>query len=263
MNGIREIFEQHQDKEWVFVAPGGNVGDHMIYLGAFKIATETGLNYRRVTYKPKSKIHQFDKDIIIYLQGGGGFNPWWNWTPWLLRSLRVIHPENYIIVGPTTTVIYREYLDRVLELDDNTTFFARELPTYNIMKEYCDDVRIDHDTALHLKLRDGYLEVITGDLCLQQEYSLLVLRKDPETPETIPESINRADFNMIYDPCKFKISKWAKLHMKATKIVANRSHSAIMGAILGKDTSMFAGSYHKNRSIWEYSLKDLGVKWIE
>ena len=36
-----------------------------------------------------------------------------------------------------------------------------------------------------------------------------------------------------------------------------------MRGIVGKKVNMFANSYHKNRSIWEFSLRKLGVKWIQ
>jgi len=53
-------------------------------------------------------------------------------------------------------------------------------------------------------------------------------------------------------------------HMaNASTIITNRLHSAIIGAILGKNVELFRNSYHKNRSVWEYSLQSKGVKWIE
>lgn len=256
---LREVFERYRDSEWVFAAPGGNQGDELIYLGSYKLADEVGLKYEKVTYGRNSSVDAFDNTTIIYLQGGGGFNPWWNWTPWLLRKLREANSKNLIIIGPTTTVNYKEYLDRVLSMDDRMIFFAREQTTYGIMQDYCKDVRIDHDTALNLEFGDNYL-----DWQLMENYPLLALRADMESTQNIPRLVRVEDY-ISFDPCKqFKeLSDWARLHMQASKIVTDRSHSAIMGAILGKDTSLFAGSYHKNRSIWEYSLKDRGVKWID
>ena len=69
------------------------------------------------------------------------------------------------------------------------------------------------------------------------------------------------DYDIVVDPCQEK--NWTQLHMDASRILTNRCHSAILGAILGKDTTMFKGHYHKNRSIYEYSLKKLGVNGLE
>ena len=104
------------------------------------------------------------------------------------------------------------------------------------------------------------MQRLIGNLSPRSLFSLLVLRTDMEA-DAIPSQVRRRDFNRVLDPCL--TSDWAVLHMHASRIVTNRSHSAIMGAVLGKDTSIFAGSYHKNRSIYDYSLKELGVKWLE
>ena len=257
---MKETFEEHADREWVFVAPGGNQGDQMIYLGAYKLAAQARLKYRAISYGKGQSVHIFNKNTIIYLQGGGGFNPWWNWTHWLLRKLREANPENRIIVGPTTVDLNRDFLDFVLDVDEKTTFFAREHMTYEVMQDYCADVRLDHDTALHLRYGDDYLHRLVGTLEPRNKFSLLALRVDLESRD-LPPQVKKEDFDRVVDPCRTSV--WAMLHMHARRIVANRSHSAIMGAVLGKDTSIFAGSYHKNRSIWGYSLKDMGVKWIE
>ncbi len=257
---LLKTFEEYSDRPWMFIAPGGNQGDQMIYLGSYKLAARAGLKYRSVVYYSGENVHIYDKDIVLYLQGGGGFNPWWNWTHWLLRKLREANPENRIIVGPTTVATDRKFLSRVLDVDENTTFYARECTTHDVMQEYAKDVRIDHDTALHLRLGDGHLHRLVGTLKLRSEFSLLALRSDVESG-TVPNQVQEADFDRVVDPCR--TDEWALLHMHAKRIVANRSHSAILGAVLGKDTSLFAGSYHKNRSIWDYSLKAMGVKWLE
>uniref|UniRef100_A0A6M3M021 Putative polysaccharide pyruvyl transferase family protein n=1 Tax=viral metagenome TaxID=1070528 RepID=A0A6M3M021_9ZZZZ len=259
---LRELFEEIRGGKAVFIAPGGNQGDWMIYLGADKLADQAGLKRRAVLYKKErhASVHVFGKHKILYLHGGGGFNSWWNWTPWLLRMLREANPRNRIIIGPTTVDVDRDYLDRVLDMDSKMTFFARERTTFDIMQDYCTDVRLDHDTALHLRYGDGYMQRLVGDLKPRKDFSLLVLRRDMERDQ-VPSCVKMEDFKIVEDPCWHK--EWAKVHMHASRIVSNRSHSAIMGAVLGKDTSIFAGSYHKNRSIYDYSLKDMGVKWLE
>jgi len=259
---LLDLFKAYKDQHWVFIAPGGNQGDQMIYLGADKLADQAGIHHKSILYKKHrdTRVHVFPRDTILYLQGGGGFNRWWNWTPWLLKMIREANPDNFIVIGPTTVDNNRPYLDRFLDLDDNMMFFARERLSFEIMQEYSVDVRLDHDTALCLRYGDGYLKRLVGELKPKQGASLLVLRSDDEKG-IIPESINVNDFDLVVDPCLH--GEWAQDHMHAKRIVTNRSHSAIMGAILLKDTSIFAGAYHKNRSIYKYSLEAMGVKWLE
>ena len=255
---LREVFEDFSNREFIFVASGGNQGDLLIYNGAFKLADELGLNYKRVLVPWEAE--SYDQSKVIYLHGGGGFAPWWDYTPWLLRALRETNPKIHIIIGPTTVDINRRYLNHVLNMDDEMTFFARERTTFNIMRHYCDDVRLDHDTALHLNFGDDYLRRLVGEIEPRNEYELLVLREDTEEPTYLPSEIRQRDFGIVCDPCR--MDDWARLHIHARRIVSNRLHSAIFGALLGKDTSIFAGGYHKNRSVWEYSLNDMGVKWV-
>jgi len=232
----------------------------MIYAGAYKLANSVGLKSRHIWCRRKLPTPKIDADEVVYIHGGGGFNAWWDRTPQILRQIRTENPGNIIIVGPTTVDTDREYLDKALTIDGQMTFFAREKTTYGIIREYYGDARLDHDTALHLKLGDRYLDRLVGYLKPRKKFSLLALRDDCESGE-VPESIDPEEFDIVVDPCK--TGKWALLHLNAAKIVTNRSHSAILGALLGKDTTLFAGSYHKNRSIWEHSLRQRGVKWAE
>lgn len=257
---LREAFEEFSNRKFIFVAPGGNKGDFMIYQGAFKLADELGLHYKHILVTPNWKAETHCKSKVIYIQGGGAFPSWWDWTPQILKMLRKANPENHIIVGPSTVGTDRHYLDHALNMDNEMTFFARERTTFNIMQRYCDDVRLDHDTALHLSLGDGYLRRVIGNFKPRSAHDLLVLRRGLEAPTHIPSEIRRKDFGVVCDPVR--IGDWGRLHIHARRIVANRLHSAILGAVLGKDTSLFAGTYHKNRSVWEYSLNDMGVKWI-
>ena len=91
-------------------------------------------------------------------------------------------------------------------------------------------------------------------------FKLAAIREDPESPDTLPESVDLEEYDVVVDPCQ--TNRWGSLHLYATEILTNRSHSAILGAILGKKTKMFAGKYHKNRSIWGFSLKRRGVEWV-
>ena len=58
-------------------------------------------------------------------------------------------------------------------------------------------------------------------------------------------------------------NQWVALHRRARCIVTNRLHSAIASVVLGKQTVLLPNSYHKNRSVWEYSLRERGVLWSD
>ena len=62
--------------------------------------------------------------------------------------------------------------------------------------------------------------------------------------------------------CK-TFEEWIALHANSSKVITNRLHSCILSLILGKKVILLPNNYYKNRSIWEYSLKDRGVLWQE
>ena len=259
---LKNLFTEHKDRKFTFIVQGGNQGDQMIWAGARKLAHLAELNYRETNMKRgHSPYIDIKPDEILYLNGGGGFNTWWNWTPRLLNRLVKQYPENMIVVGPSTVALQGWYLDKWLPCSDNVIFYARELTTYNFLKENYDlNLFHDQDTALHLNVDDAEFKKLMGDNYSENRHTLFGLREDPESLDNIPSQVNLEDYDLVVDPCLEK--NWAQLHLHASKILTNRCHSAILGSILGKDTTMFNGNYHKNRSIWEYSLKKRGVKWI-
>lgn len=268
---LEDMFRENRHQPFAFVQSKGNYGDHLIYAGAEKIANQLNLKYSTTSYKSRIK-----SDTLIYLHGGGGYNSWWGWTGRLLRQIRSRNPYNFIIVGPSTTSLELEYLKNLLpKNDEKIIFFAREYTTFDFLKDnFFSKVYLDHDTALQLTLNDQFLIKLLKNINNKASYSFLALREDKESNDLYP--VKPEKFDIICDPVLvepaiirkihsyFGITskQWAKLHYQASKITTNRSHSAMLGSILNKPVEIFANSYHKNRSIWEYSLRDRGVKWI-
>ena len=268
---LEDMFRENRHQPFAFVQSKGNYGDHLIYAGAEKIANQLNLKYSTTSYKSLIK-----SDTLIYLHGGGGYNSWWGWTGRLLRQIRSRNPYNFIIVGPSTTSLELEYLKDLLpKNDEKIIFFAREYTTFDFIKDnFFSKVYLDHDTALQLTLNDQFLIKLLKDINNEASYSFLALREDKESNDLYP--VKPEKFDIICDPVLvepaiirkihsyFGITskQWAKLHYQASKITTNRSHSAMLGSILNKPVEIFANSYHKNRSIWEYSLRDRGVKWV-
>lgn len=258
---IKQLFENNADEKWTFIAPGGNEGDYMIYAGARKLADQARLNYTEMILKRETPAPEVDVGNLIYVQGGGGWCTWWNWTPRLVSRLAKKFPKKNIIVGPSTVAKQDKYIYKWLprRRKKKLLFYAREQTTYDYMKDKDVTLRRDHDTALALEKGDKWLTPLLEGEPLKP-FRLAAIRDDPESPKVLPKSIDLDDYDLVVDPCL--APNWASLHVYATEILTNRSHSAILGAILGKKTKMFQGSYHKNKSIWESSLRQRGVKWV-
>lgn len=268
---LKDIFERFRDRLFIFVEPGGNQGDYLIYAGAKKLANDVGIEYKSFFFdgqtSPASFWNMVNAEIdrnqsdIIFLHGGGGFNSMYGWSPRLLKILRTMFPKNLIIVGPTSATLEPRYLSRILPRDKEIIFFTRELISYKFMKRFYSNVYVDHDTALHLTKNSAEFKSFCMGLPVKSDHKLLILRQDPEAVP-LPKAIKRDDYDIVCDPTSGNREEWLKYHLWSSTITSNRTHSAIFGAIAGKEVKLFANSYHKNRAIWEFSLQKLGVKWI-
>lgn len=264
MTKLRDVFNEYRDRKFIFIRPGGNIGDHLIYAGAEKLANDLRLNYR--TYycgryimfrddivEVKNVLKELKKDIdpsdIIYLHGSGAFNSMWRCGNELLKILYNTFP-NIIIVGPSSSIIEPGYLKHFFSDDKRIIFFARELTTYEFMKKFFSNVYIDDDTAFNLTKDCTEFKSFCMGIPLKNNHKILILRTDKEKVP-LPRAIKKEDCDPIL---LHNDRKWLELHLWASKITSNRLHSAIFGTIAGKDVELFSNSFHKNRAVWEFSL---------
>jgi exopolysaccharide biosynthesis predicted pyruvyltransferase EpsI len=143
---------------------------------------------------------------------------------------------------------------------DRLIFFCRERRSAEIAaNELPSNVEqfLNEDTAFYLN--SSVLLERAGRI--RRSTNLVAVREDTEA---VSGNLSRGGFHTIIDPGYFAQSfdHWIRIHAASRTIVTNRTHSAICGAILGIPTTLFAGAYHKNRSIWEFSLEKRGVQWL-
>lgn len=261
---LRTVLERYITHPFLFVEPGGNWGDNLIYKGAERLAQKIGLNFVSIDYDTFLQRPPVS-NTAIYLQGGGSFN-------FIYRGYGVnalCHAlQNYagpIIQGPQTseeTVEYGQYLASRIQGAGNRNFylFAREKTTWKTFRGAIRDelikVRLDHDTAFHLSRED-----LLGTRCMRPRYDLLALRDDSERP--VQDVPFRHFTGLRLDPPRYAktMDHWVRIHALSRSIITNRTHSAILSTVLGIPATLLPGSYHKNRSIWEYSLQQRGVRW--
>lgn len=261
---LETVLERYHSHPFLFVEPGGNWGDYLIYRGAVRLAQKLGLNFVSVDYdtflqRPPAA------NTAVYLHGGGGFN--FIYHEYALKAL--CHAlKNYsgpIIQGPQTSedsAVYMQHLASHIQGAGNQHFylFAREKVTwrnlYGAIQDKSIKIRLDHDTAFHLNRED-----LLGERYIRPKYDLLALREDSERPARDAPFRHLAGLRL--DPPHYAktMDHWVRIHAYSRSIITNRTHSAILSTVLGVPATLLPGSYHKNRSIWEYSLRERGVKW--
>jgi len=263
---LRSCFERFQDRPFLMVRPGGNYGDSLIYQGAEHLADDVGLSWTS-TDADAFLNDSFDADQVLYLHGGGGFNPFYGGWPLKMLIHALQTHSGPIIQGPQTFDVSPEYLDHVrTELSSISPkapvfLYVRERTSFAALEELLPpsiDLRIDHDTALHLRRAD-----VTNDAARSFfRYPLHAIREDKEEQAT---PFHTDGTGAQLDPAHYARSydHWIRLHAHSRSILTNRTHSAILGTILGLPTTILPNAYHKNRSIWEFSLQDRGVEWAD
>jgi len=253
-----------KNKKIYFIQPGGNHGDYLIYKGAEKIANKNGLDYTNLNYKEFMQ-GDYPDGSIFYIHGSGGYNSWCSGTPFNILKKAVDISKSHVIQGSSTVELNYDFLKNkfhsslLMSKASSINFIAREQSSYNILKEILPeniDLIIDKDTALYLNRDDIVQEYGQPD----NNYNLRIVRQDPEASFTLTDNLYSS---AVLDPAYFckSFEHWVRIHLAAKTIITNRTHSSILGAILGTPTTIAAGSYHKNKSIWEYSLKAMGVNW--
>ncbi len=267
---VAEVFQQIKGARVLMLDPSGNHGDQLIFHGGRKLAEDAGLDYARARYGEDWRGLAANADAV-YIQGGGGFVPFWSGAPSHLLAELAEFFQGAVIVGPSTFWPEEDYLTQSVlgPLKEarfaDTHIFCRERVSYDAVRAVCANhaaIHLDHDTALALSRQDllklGGLEGETG---LERGYDLYAIRDDLESADIGSFGIGK----MPVDPIGYcyNFQRWVKLHAGAERIVTNRLHSAITGSILGVPTRLLPNSYHKARAVWEYSLKDRGVEWAE
>jgi exopolysaccharide biosynthesis predicted pyruvyltransferase EpsI len=263
---LMELFTLYRDRTWYFMSPGGNWGDHLIYMGAESLARSIGLHCINLCYNTIDS-GSLPPGACIYLHGGGGFNPWGS-----QRAFGNLHgaaqvPNAIVVQGPQTSDVKDKSTASLFKhaLADSQCadlhFFVREQTTLRFLAEVLPPsvkLHLDHDTAFHIS-QNELLEVIGFKQTPSGRYELLVSREDDEAPVEPLLHMRTVTLDPAYFATSF--AHWVRIHAYASKITTNRLHSAIAGSILGKHVELLPGSYHKNRSIWEYSLAQRGVEW--
>ena len=268
VNNLIYLFKNHKDKEFLFVQPGGNWGDHLIYFGAEFLAQSLGISFKSYT-KAQFLALSDVTDNVIYIHGGGAFNEWCSDSGFALLSRALKLKNNVVIYGPASCGDNIKFLQQKFDacFANNQSLkcymFAREQRTFDIFSSLhvlSDNAYLskDVDTAFHLT-KEAIMAKVGKEAFLYDFYGF---REDNEAPDV---THNMSFKEVVFDPALWSddFEQWLKVHLHAKKIITNRTHSSILGSILEKPTYLFNGSYHKNRSIWEETLQDSGVKWLD
>lgn len=261
---IFELFLKFKDKNFIFVRQNGNFGDELIWRGAEKLAKLADLSYKTVSSVDFIN-KTFPPDHVLYFHGNGNFNSIWDESQVKAFKIAVLSHTGVIILGPTTFMLDKVASDAFSEQllmakSSNIFIFCREQFSYDRIHNYIPKkiyFEIDHDTALNLQRED----ITNNSIKNKINKTFYAIRNDAESTHHMRFNILSFWGDPVSNSSTFE--EWLELHDSVEEIVTNRLHSSIVGTILKKNVCLLPNSYFKNRGIWEYSLRDMNVKWLD
>lgn len=283
MDAFESFLEDHNDYTIFAITPGGNHGDSLIHMGMVKKLDEFGCIYRCLNLEEAYKRQAVlgakylaniaawklgvdrgfdllnipsDAELVLF-EGGGYMNDIWYGLVLLKQVLKRYRLP--IAVGPQSYWFESTDFMSLFADDRPVTLFCREPYSRDLLsvrpRPPQVEVLMSKDTALYLDQRDlNPLAVPT-----EQTYDLVCFRRDKET--IIPKEMKREIVEQAQKPMVDDISKKGLLRdfvstvANARRIHTDRLHVAILAHILGKEATLYDNRYHKNRGVFEYSMR--------
>jgi exopolysaccharide biosynthesis predicted pyruvyltransferase EpsI len=294
--GVKDAFmsflEEYRDDKICTVTPGGNHGDTLIHMGLVKVLDYLGVEYTclnledvyrespPVAFKYLVNIATWkaglnlgfglldipeDADLILF-EGGGYMNNIW-YGPVLLQQVLRRHKKPVAIAPQSYTFKGTDFL-RILPRDRPLTFFSRERYSLEHLSEMPFpknvSLQLSQDTALYLQKAD--LTPLVELSC--ESYDLVSFRRDKESlvPAREKAAVKEACKNPLIEDVSMRgsLKDFVSAVVNARRILTDRLHVSILAHIWGKQVILYSNRYHKNRGVYEYSLKgDPNVVFVE
>ena len=290
MDAFTEFLRMNRDRKTVTITPGGNHGDTLIHMGLVKKLEEQGCDYTslnlehmyrgnpviggkylinilfwRMGIDAGFRLLDIPEDAgLVLFEGGGYMNDVW-YGPTLLRAV-LRQTEAPIAVGPQSYVFNRTRIADYFVDGREATLFCRERYSYDHLTGQglppSVQLKVSPEMALYLAPED--LEEFTEPR--EERYQLVAMRRDRESAvsEKLLREIKQACDNLVTRDISMEgsLTDFVSWVANAETVYTDRLHVAILSSILGKDVTLFGNIYHKNRGVWEYSLRD-SVRFVE
>jgi hypothetical protein len=228
LDAFSEVFADLKGKRVGYVPNPGNVGDAMI-----AAATAELLAKFKIQWRPWQEGKDADLDVLAY--GGGGSMGGNYYSAFELRQ-KMLASELPVVILPQSFMGPEE--------GNYSKVFVRERDSL----VHAPGAVLAPDLALGLAWRNDEPVVMER---------ALFLRNDVEKLFDDPRSLG--------DPARM-VDTWydyLRLAGRCGWIITDRLHFAIAGLLCGRRVTLLPNSYHKNRSMYDTWLKDLGCEWSD
>lgn len=243
---IREHLAALKGKRIMVLINPGNRGDGLIHAGARQLFGSLDLDFREFRFPEPAS----GDELLVHVPGN------LNRTDNQMIDQINFYRRNFsrITILPCT-VDWRSGRSirflRGLE-PDRFTVFARERTTFAGLKERCPGLRrvfLSHDLAFHFDYAP-WTRIVP-----QTGRTLAILRQDLE--QGLSQKIQADHVEDLSRGGSVGFEKLLEGIAPFETVYSDRTHGAIAAALMGRRTIILDSSYHKNRSIFEFSLSRL------
>lgn len=212
-----------------YVRPEGNVGDHLIEVAMIQLFADYGIRWRR--WRPDGAGDTDGLDLLVF--GGGG-------------NMGTRYPGNHdlrsraLATGLPVVILPQSFTS------------AEDRPYARVFVRERGSLAFRPDGVLAPDLALG---IATAEPPLPRRDLGIFLRRDQERTGRKPL--------FFRDPIRLRRDPLAYLSLAARyrRIVTDRLHFAVAGLHAGRDVTLVANDYHKNHSMHETWLADLGCRF--
>lgn len=230
------LFVPFRGKRIGLVTLSGNVGDRLIDTAAEQLLADFGIRYRVLRPEELERGEPYFPLDAILVSGGGNMGSMYPRTQQQRRQALALRVP--------VSVMPQSFTDDQEDLEAYAGIFVRERASLR----FAPTATLAPDLALGLRSpwEDEGAEAKTG----------VWLRADRERSVAASRS-------SLGDPIEISktVEDYLGLASKFEHIVTDRLHFAIAGLLLDRRVTLLPNSYHKNRSMYETWLRDLGCRW--
>lgn len=249
---IRIILSNYVNQEIIYIPNPGNAGDSLIAFGTIQIFDDLGLNWKMGNIND-----EYHNKTLFYAGGGNLVGLYNNCKKFIEKNKN----DNKIIILPHTIKSEDIFLS---SLNDNIIIFCREETSYNyVLKtfKHKKNVYLSKDMAFYINNLDKYKIIKGNGVCNayrtdKEKTNIKIPEDNNDLSRTLCKPGNTKEINVIKD---VSLSIFDYLS-KFETINTNRLHIAIAGSLLDKNVNIYSNSYYKNKSMFEYSIKDIYIK---
>lgn len=237
-----EIRTLSRGKKVVYVANVGNWGDGLIHKGNEQFLRANNVDYLQMSRSTVESIvdsvsklgSRLDGTILI-AGGGGSWCQKWNGSR---RFVEKVHRAfDNVVVLPTTFEL------PPLENANNIMYFRRD---NFLSKQENPNSKFCHDTAFYLEIKKD-----SNDPVIERGNFFREDREKNPNARTYPDNL---DLSLLANDSK-PITPFFQILSSYKNIFTDRMHVAIAGSLLGRNVTLYPGSYSKSVDVFKSSIE--------